>query len=65
MAEELRHAVQEGKIKLLEDLEINLVVLNDGTRVIPKEDVLKVLEFLGLKEGDVEEILNRNKEVWK
>ena len=65
MAEELRHAVQEGKIKLLEDLEINLVVLNDGTRVITKEDVLKVLEFLGLKEGDVEEILNRNKEVWK
>ena len=38
--------VREGKIRLLPDLEITVLHLSDGQRIIPEEDFHKFLNFL-------------------
>ena len=48
MSNRIPKVVKEGKIKV-EGLEIRVCVLDDGQRIIPKEDFLKVLFGDGVK----------------
>ena len=53
----MKKAVKEGKIKVTDDFEINVVVLEDGTRVIPAEDMVKTLKFMGLNDDEIKSLL--------
>ena len=60
MSNRLPKVVKEGKIKV-EGLEIRVCVLDDGQRIIPKEDFLKVLEFLGWSEDVINLLLAQDR----
>lgn len=49
--------VSKGKINV-GDLELTLLVLDNGQRVIPKDDMRKALQFLGITEKDVDDLLS-------
>lgn len=53
----LPKVISEGKIRLSDDVEITVCVLDDGRRIIPKEDMLKALQFLGLNEAEINQLL--------
>lgn len=58
MDERIPKVVSEGKIKV-KDLEIRVLVLDNGQRIIPEEDMKKALNFLGLTNEDVDFLLKR------
>lgn len=60
MSNRIPKVVKEGKIKV-EGLEIRVCVLDDGQRIIPKEDFFKALEFLGLNEDDIKLLLTQGR----
>lgn len=60
MSNRIPKVVKEGKIKV-EGLEIRVCVLDDGQRIIPKEDFLKALEFLGWSEDDIKLLLAQDR----
>lgn len=49
--------IHESKIKLDEHTEITVCVLDNGQRIIPKDDMLKALHFLGLSEAEINALL--------
>lgn len=53
----LPKVISEGKIRLSDDVETTVCVLDDGRRIIPKEDMLKALQFLGLNEAEINQLL--------
>lgn len=55
---ELPKVISEGKIRLSDNVEITVCVLDDGRRAIPKEDMLKALHFLGLSQEEIMTLLN-------
>ncbi len=50
--------ISKGKITLDENTEITVCVLDNGQRIIPEEDMLKALKFLGLSEADIKNVLH-------
>ena len=46
--EKIPRVVKEGKIKVTDDLELTVFVLDNGRRVLPEEDMMKALAFIGL-----------------
>ena len=48
-------------IQLSDDVEITVCVLDDGRRIIPEDDMLKALKFLGLSETEINQILKGRK----
>lgn len=54
----LPKVVSEGKLKLSDNVEITVCVLDDGRHIIPEEDMLKALHFLGLNDTEITNILN-------
>lgn len=54
---DLPKVISEGKIQLSDDVEITVCILDGGRRIIPKEDTIKALQFLGLNEIEVNQIL--------
>lgn len=48
-------------IHLSDDVEITVCVLDDGRRIIPEDDMLKALKFLGLSETEINQILKGRK----
>ena len=58
MDERIPKVVSEGKIKV-KDLEIRVLVLDNGQRIILEEDMKKALNFLGLTNEDVDFLLKR------
>lgn len=50
--------IREGKIQLSNDVEMTVYVLDDGRRIIPKDDMLKALKFLGINESEITQLLN-------
>lgn len=54
---DLPKVISEGKIQFSDDVEITVCILDDGRRVIPKEDMIKALQFLGLNKIEVNQIL--------
>lgn len=51
--------IRKGKIRLDENTEITVCVLDNGKRIIPEDDMLKALEFLGLDEASIKNLLNK------
>lgn len=60
MSNRIPKVVKEGKIKV-EGLEIRVCVLDDGQRIIHKEDFLKALEFLGWSEDVINLLLTQDR----
>lgn len=56
---DLPKVISEGKIQLSDDVEITVCILDDGRRVIPKEDMLKAMRFFGFNDAEINRILTR------
>lgn len=54
--------VSEGELKITDNFSIKLCVLDDGRRIIPEDDMQRVLSFLGITQEEFNEIIN-NKEL--
>lgn len=54
---EFPKVISTGKIQLSNDIEITVCILDDGRRVIPKEDMLKAMRFLGFNDAEINRIL--------
>lgn len=53
--------IRKSKIQLSDEVEITVCVLDDGRRIIPEDDMLKALQFLGLSENEINELLKSRK----
>lgn len=53
----LPNVIHEGKIQLDGNTEITVYVLDDGRRIIPKDDMMIALKFLGLSETEINSLL--------
>lgn len=53
--------IGKSTIHLSDDVEITVCVLDDGRRIIPEDDMLKALKFLGLSETEINQILKGRK----
>ena len=53
----LPKVIHEAKVAI-GGIEITVCVLEDGRRIIPAEDMIKALSFLGLNEEEISQILN-------
>ena len=53
--EKLPRQVRREKMKI-DDLEVYVVILDDGTRVFPEEDFNKILNWMGLTKDEFEKI---------
>lgn len=49
--------ISENKIKLSDEVEITVCVLDNGRRIIPEADMLNALRFLGFSESEIKTIL--------
>lgn len=63
MSEKLPKVVREETMNI-EDCKFRVCVLDNGQRVIPKDDFYKVMEWIGLEKEAIDEIL-KNEEVYK
>lgn len=52
----LPKVISRNKIRLDENTEITVCVLDDGRRIIPKDDMLVALKFLGLPEAEIKKL---------
>lgn len=57
MTMSLPKVISEGKTKLDDHTEITMCVLDNGQRIIPKDDMLIALKFLGLSEAEINTLL--------
>ena len=62
MKENIPKVVSEGELKITDNFSIKLCVLDDGRRIIPEDDMKRVLSFLGITLEEFNEIIN-NKEL--
>lgn len=62
MKENIPKVVSEGELKITDNFSIKLCVLDDGRRIIPEDDMQRVLSFLGITQEEFNEIIN-NKEL--
>lgn len=53
--------IGKSKIQLSDEVEITVCVLDDGRRIIPEDDMLKALQFLGFNENEIKELLKNSK----
>lgn len=53
--------IKKSKVQLSDEVEITVCVLDDGRRIIPEDDMLKALKFLGLSENEINQILKGRK----
>lgn len=53
--------IGKSTIHLSDEVEITVCVLYDGRRIIPEDDMLKALQFLGLSENEINELLKNRK----
>jgi hypothetical protein len=49
--------ISESKVKFSDDVKITVCLLDDGRRIIPKDDMLKALKFLGFNESEINRIM--------
>lgn len=57
MSKRIPEVTHSGRLNI-DGLDIEVLTLDNGKRVIPKDDMIKVLEFLGLHEDEINTILN-------
>lgn len=56
----LPKVIHEGKLKLDDHTEITVCVLDNGRRIIPQDDMLIALKFLGLSEAEINTLLQQH-----
>lgn len=57
MSKRIPEVTHSGRLTI-DRLDIEVLTLDNGKRVIPHDDMVKVLEFLGLHEDEINTILN-------
>lgn len=57
MSKRIPEVTHSGRLTI-DRLDIEVLILDNGKRVIPHDDMVKVLEFLGLHEDEINTILN-------
>lgn len=57
MSKRIPEVTHSGRLNI-DGLDIEVLTLDNGKRVIPKDDMIKVLKFLGLPEDEINTILN-------
>lgn len=57
MSKRIPEVTHSGRLNI-DGLDIEVLTLDNGKRVIPHDDMVKVLEFLGLHEDEINTILN-------
>lgn len=55
--ERIPKVISENKIKLSDEVEITVCILDNGRRIIPEADMLNALQFLGFSESEINQIL--------
>lgn len=55
----LPKVISQSKIELDENTEITVCVLDNGQRIIPEDDMLVALKFLGLSEAEINNLLKK------
>lgn len=53
----LPKVIHEAKMAI-GGIEVTVCILEDGRRIIPEEDMKKVLSFLGLNKEEISQIIN-------
>lgn len=53
----LPKVIHEAKMAI-GGIEITVYILEDGRRIIPEEDMIKALSFLGLSEEEINQTIN-------
>lgn len=59
MSNKIPIVTHEGILKV-NGLEIKVLTLDNGQRIIPEDDFKKALDWLGLSEDDVKQIMQKN-----
>lgn len=54
----LPQVVREATLKVTEDFSIKVCMLDDGRRIIPKEEMSKICAFMGLSLEELEWMMN-------
>ncbi len=57
MSKRIPEVTHSGRL-IIDGLDIEVLTLDNGKRVIPKDDMIKVLKFLGLHEDEINTLLN-------
>lgn len=57
MNEKIPEVTHSGRLTI-DGLDIEVLTLDNGKRVIPKDDMIKALKFLGLPEDEINTLLN-------
>lgn len=57
MSKRIPEVTHSGRLNI-DGLDIEVLTLDNGKRVIPHDDMVKVLKFLGLHEAEINTILN-------
>lgn len=57
MSERIPEVTHSGRL-VIDGLDIEVLTLDNGQRVIPKDDMIKALKFLGLHEDEINTLLN-------
>lgn len=58
MSDKILTVDHEGVLKIM-DLEIKVLTLDNGQRIIPEDDFKKALKWLGLTEDDLKQIIQK------
>lgn len=56
----LPKVIHEAKVSI-GDIEITVCILEDGRRIIPAEDMIKAMSFIGLSNEEISKIINTHK----
>ena len=54
----LQKVVREAALKVTDDFSIKVCVLDDGRRIIPKEEMSKICAFMGLSMEELEYMIS-------
>lgn len=57
MNKKIPEVTHSGRLTI-DGLDIEVLTLDNGKRVIPKDDMIKALKFLGLHEDEINTLLN-------
>lgn len=58
MSERIPKFTHSGRLSI-DGLDIEVLTLDKGQRIIPKDDMIKALRFIGLAEEEISALLNQ------
>ena len=54
----LPQVVREATLKVTDDFSIKVCILDDGRRIIPKDEMIRICSFMGLSIEELEYMIN-------